>query len=480
MSKTVLTIQSLTVGCRQRLIVCSALLALTSCESTPGNQPQALPNILILYADDLGWNDLGCYGNQYHKTPAIDRLCNAGTRFTDAYSDAPVCAPARASLLSGRGVLDHGIYCINDPEDRHPEARKFDSPPNQRRLPTAMPTLANVLQRAGYRTGCYGKWHLGYDGEKVSPWHPLNRGFEEAVQTRSPSGKRRYFYPDFSTIPSVPVPDGQHLSDFVSDEAIKFLSRDDGRPFFLYLPYFSVHGPREAKPESLAAMSGIERRKTDDHIYASMCMDLDQAIGRVLSALDEQGLADNTLVVFASDNGAIARYDNSPFQKGKGWLHEGGIRVPMIMRWPGVVPAAATCEVPASAIDLFPTLCKAANVPPPAECDGVNLLPAICSGEESNLRDRDLFWHYPTYGKYRKGRFQARPVSAIRCGRHKLLFDYESGAAALYDLAEDPGEDRDLSSEQPLLAQQMQMRLFKWLDQNPSLSPQPRKKMERR
>jgi arylsulfatase A-like enzyme len=300
------------------------------------------------------------------------------------------------------------------------------------------------------------------------------------VQTRSPSGKRRYFYPDFSTIPIVPVPDGQHLSDFVSEEAIKFLARDDGRPFFLYLPYFSVHGPREAKPDSLAAMSSIEKHdKTDDPIYASMCMDLDQAIGRVLAALDQQGLADNTLVVFASDNGAIARYDNAPFRKGKGWLHEGGIRVPMLMRWPGVVPAAATCGTPTSALDLFPTLCSAANVTPPAECDGVDLLPVIFSGDESKHRDRDLFWHYPTYGSYRKGRFQARPVSAIRCGRHKLLFDYESGAVALYDLAEDPGEDHDLSSLQPLIAEQMRLRLFAWLDQNQSLRPQLREKSER-
>ena len=466
--------------CMQRIILFSALLGLASCEAFVSDPPHSVPNIVILYADDLGWNDLGCYGNRYHQTPALDQLCEQGTRFTAAYAAAPVCAPARASLLSGRGVLDHGIYCVNDPENRYPEARKFDSPPNQRRLPTAMPTLADVLKNAGYRTGCYGKWHLGYDGASVSPWHPLHRGFEEAVQTRSPSGKHRYFYPNFSTIPTVPVVDGQHLADFVSEEAIKFLARDDGRPFFLYLPYFSVHGPREAKPESLAVMTGIEQQiKTDDLVYASMCMDLDRAIGRVLAALDQQGFADNTVVVFASDNGAIARYDNAPFRRGKGWLQEGGIRVPMFVRWPGVVPVASTTGVPASALDLFPTLCSAANVAVPAACDGVNLLPAICSGDESSHRERDLFWHYPTYGAYRKGQFQMRPVSAIRCARHKLLFDYESGTVALYDLIEDPKEKHDLSGVQPVLAEQMRVRLFAWLDQNQSLKPQLREQIER-
>lgn len=456
-------------------ILFGALLALSSCETGPSHLSQSPPNILILYADDLGWNDLGCYGNRYHKTPALDQLCHEGVRFTAAYSAAPVCAPARASLLTGRDVLDHGVYCINRPEDGHPEARKFDSPPNQVRLPSAMPTLANVLQAAGYRTGCYGKWHLGHDGANITPWHPLHRGFEEAVQTRSPSGKRRYFYPDFSTIPSVPVTDGQHLSDFVSDEAIKFLARDDGRPFFLYLPYFSVHGPREAKQSSLAAANRFKTHdKTDDPIYAAMCTDLDQAIGRVLTALDEQGLSENTLVVFASDNGANARYDNSPFRLGKGWLHEGGIRVPMFIRWPGVVPTHATCETPTSALDLFPTLCRAANAKLQTECDGDDLLPLICSGDESKLRDRDLFWHYPIYGNYRNKRFQKRPASAIRSGRHKLMFDYESGAVALYDLAEDPGEEHDLSSARPILSEQMRLRLFTWLEKNQGMQPKLR------
>lgn len=447
----------------------AAAALLTACAVAPPPQPRR-PNILLLYADDLGWNDLGCYGNADHRTPRIDALAAAGARFTDAYAAAAVCAPSRASLLTGRDVLAHGIYCINDPEQGHPEARRLDSPPNRRRLPRALPTLAEALQGAGYRTGCYGKWHLGHDGDRISEWHPLARGFEEAVQTRSPSGKQRYFYPSFSTIPEVPIEDGVHLSDFVSDQAKAFLDRDDGRPWFLYLPYFSVHGPREAKPESLRAAKarGLAGREA---VYAAMCADLDTAVGAVLAHLEARGLADDTVVIFASDNGGTTASDNAPLRAGKGWLFDGGVRTPLIVRWPGVTSPGEVHDHPVSQLDLFPTLCRAAGAPAPAQLDGVDLAPLL-TGEA--LAARPLRFHAPDYARFRRGAFERKPTSALRQGSLKLVYDHESASAALYDLATDVSEARDLAATRPQQAAALERALRAWLRSAPQLQPRRR------
>jgi len=451
------------------------LLTLTGCQSPPATAGNRAPNVLVLYVDDMGWNDLGCYGNDYHLTPAIDALCRAGMRFTSAYAPAPVCAPSRASLLTGRDVLGHGIYCVNEPERGHAEARAFESPPNRTRLPLTIPTMADVLQAAGYRTGCYGKWHLGHDGVDVSPWHPRNRGFEQAIQTRSPSGKRRYFYPDFSTIPAVPIAPGRHISDFVTDAAIDFLSRQDERPFFLFVPYFSVHGPRQAKPQTLQAFAERQpRRASDDPVFGAMHADLDAAIARLLTHLRELGLEDDTLVVFTSDNGANRRYDNAPLRQGKGWLYEGGIRVPMIVRWPGEVDAGGDCDAPVSAIDLLPTLCQIAGAETPADCDGLDLSALLRDGDATAFWSRELAWHYPVYGLYRDDGFRKGPMSAVRRGRFKLLYHYESDRVELFDVVADPAEAHDLAPQQPELTQQMRGRLMAWLATNPAMLPSPR------
>lgn len=448
----------------------SAATALFAACTAPGAPRPAQPNILLLYADDLGWNDLGCYGNGDHRTEAIDALAASGARFTDAYSAAAVCAPARASLLTGRDVLAHGIYCINDPEQRHPEARLLDSPANERRLPRALPTLAEALQRAGYRTGCYGKWHLGHDGDEVSEWHPLSRGFEEAVQTRSPSGKRRYFYPTFSTIPSVPIEQGVHMSDFVSDQAKAFLDRDDGRPWFLYLPYFSVHGPREAKPDSLreAKARGLTGR---DAVYAAMCADLDAAVGAVLAHLEARGLDDDTVVIFASDNGGTIASDNAPLRAGKGWLYEGGVRTPLIVRWPGVTSPGAIFREPVTQLDLFPTLCRAAGAVVAPELDGVDLAPLLTGGE---LAPRALCFHAPDYGRFRRGAFERKPASALRRRSLKLVYDHETQRAALYDLARDISESDAMTGAHPSQTRALVDELQRWLDENASLRPRRR------
>jgi len=456
--------------------ICLALFVTLSSGCSVGDRarPQR-PNIVLIYADDLGWNDLGCYGNSYHQTPAIDSLAAQGTRFDAAYSAAALCAPARASLMTGRDVLAHGIYCVNSPETKHPEARRFDSPDNARKLTSGLPTIAEVLSDAGYRTGCYGKWHLGYERGVVSRWHPLRRGFDEAIQTRCPSGKRRYFYPNYSTIPAVPIEAGTHVSDFVSQQAVAFLERDDGRPFFLYLPYFSVHGPREAKPASLAAAKAAASRPGDDAIYAAMCADLDAAVGQVLSALERLGMDQNTIVVFTSDNGAITRYDNAPFREGKSWVYDGGVRIPMLIRWPGVTAPGSVCEDPVSQLDLLPTMAFAAAAEPPAKLDGVNLSGAIAETEPEGPRGvRDFRWYAPDYAQFRRGRFRRVPMSAVRRGRFKLVYDHEQDKAALYDLQTDPGEQADLATSEPQQLRELKASLDAWLATAPDLQLKPR------
>lgn len=454
------------------LAVLGALVS--SCWVHQQRQPLR-PNIVLIYADDLGWNDLGCYGNGAHQTPAIDALAAEGLRFRAAYSAAALCAPARASLLTGRDVLAHGIHCVNTPQQAHPDARRFDPPANTRQLSPELPTIAEALRDAGYRTGCYGKWHLGHERKEVSQWHPLRRGFEEAVQTRSPSGKRRYFYPDYTTIPDVPVEVGTHMSDFVSEQAVAFLERDDDRPFFLYLPYFSVHGPREAKPASLAAARAAASSPDSDPVYAAMCADLDAAVGVVLGALDRLGLAEDTMVVFTSDNGANSRYDNAPYREGKGWLYEGGIRIPMLVRWPGVVARGGVTSHPVSQLDLMPTLAQAAAAQLPSELDGVSLCGLLAGAPQAGaLGARELRWHAPDYAQFRQGRFQRAPLSAVRRGRYKLVYDHERDHSSLYDLVSDPGESIDRAAEQPHVVDDLQRSLESWLAEAPALQPRPR------
>ena len=450
----------------------AAFFVTASGVSTQASETQhGPPNVVLIVADDLGWTDLGCYGNEDHLTPAIDALSASGARFTEAYAAAALCAPSRASLLTGRDVLAHGIHCVNDPELGHASARLLDPPANRRRLVSALPTLAEVLRDAGYRTGCFGKWHLGHDGNRVSQWHPSARGFEEAIQTRSPSGDKRYFYPDFSTVPSVPVSDGTHLSDFVTQQAQTFLDGDDGRPFFLYLPYFSVHGPREAKAASLRAAEarGLEGR---DAIHAAMCADLDAAVGALLKDLRARSLEDDTVVIFASDNGGARERGNSGLRGNKGSLYEGGIRVPMVIRWPGLTRAGAVHDAPVSLLDLFPTACEAAGARAPSGLDGLDLTPLLTGGELD--RDRALCWHAPDYARFRDGAFERKPTSALRQGSLKLVYDHETRTSQLYDLASDAGEHADLAGREPEQKARMERLLQAWLKRAPELMPRTR------
>ena len=292
------------------------------------------PNIVFILADDLGYTDLGCYGSKYYQTPNVDRMAQEGMRFTSGYTCGPNCQPTRAALMTGLYGPRTGVYTVGSIERFNWRSRSLRPVDNVEQLPLEKTTVAQALKKAGYATGMFGKWHLGQQGEH----HPSRRGFDEAIVSMG-----KHF--DFKTIPPVDYPEGTYLADFLTDKAIDFMRRNKEGPFFLYLPHFGVHAPREAKKELIEK---FKARKPagghDDPVYAAMIYSVDESVGRVLKALEEFKLTENTLVIFSSDNGGVGGYvreglkragdvtDNAPLRGGKGMLYEGGIRVPWIFR----------------------------------------------------------------------------------------------------------------------------------------------------
>ena len=292
------------------------------------------PNIIFILADDLGWTDLGCQGSQYYQTPAIDRLAAQGLRFTQGYTCGPNCQPTRAALMSGQYGPRTGVYTVGGIDRFNWQTRPLKPVENVVALPLQLRTVANVLQDAGYDTAMFGKWHLGQNGDH----HPAKRGFAEALVTMGQHW-------NFKLDPPVDYPADQYLADFLTDRAVEFIGRRRDRPFFLYLPHFGVHSPHEAKPELIERFKSLKTVGGHNNpIYAAMIASVDESVGRILTALDQQGLAENTLVIFSSDNGGVGGYvregtkssgditDNAPLRSGKGCLYEGGVRVPWIAR----------------------------------------------------------------------------------------------------------------------------------------------------
>lgn len=439
------------------------------------------PNILLIYADDLGWNDLGCFGNTYHETPNIDQLCKEGIMFTDAYACGPVCAPSRACLMSGQYVPRHGIYLVGKPDNSHPEAQKLLPPENVKELPLEITTLADEMRAAGYTTGYCGKWHLGHKGEKISEYHPSKRGFDWANQTRSPKGETRYFSPDFWTIPKAPIKEGTYLTDYITQQALGFIERSKDKPFFLYLPHFAVHGPLEAKEKTIEKYRKKEKtEKHDNPIYAAMHEHLDDNVGLLLKKLDDLKLSDNTIVIFYSDNGGHEKFSNAPLRAGKGWLYEGGIRVPLIVRWPGKVKPGTVCKEPVIGVDFLPTLLDIAGSKGVGKQvrDGESFLPLLLDSKGKLNRDA-IFWHYPTYMKWnkKKKKYMVTPCSAIRMGDYKLLHFYEDDHVELYNLKKDIGEKNNLATKMPEKAKFMDDKLAKWVKDTKAMMPTKRKKI---
>jgi arylsulfatase A-like enzyme len=429
------------------------------------------PNVVVILVDDLGWADLGCSGSTFFETPNIDRLARRGMRFTDAYAACPVCSPSRAALLTGKSPARlHLTDWLPGRADR--ASQKLLRPEIRQELPLDEVTLAEALKPAGYATASIGKWHLGGPGS----W-PEHQGFDVNVgggQTGSPpGGYYRFKAPNLEA-----RNDEEYLTDRLTDEAIGFIERHKERPFFLYLAHYAVHIPLQARAADLARFRAKPAGDSPQRnaIYAAMIKGVDDGVGKVLRALDDLEIADRTAVIFTSDNGGLSVEEgpdtpstsNAPLRAGKGYLYEGGIRVPLLVAWPGVTRPGSTCGVPVIGQDLSPTILDmaAGRATPGRIIDGESLI-GLLRGEKALRRDA-LFWHYPHYSNQ-----GGRPGGAIRRGDLKLIERYEDDRVELYDLKRDIGERHDLAAERPEEAARLRERLARWRESVGAQMPRP-------
>ncbi len=447
------------------------------------------PNVVLVLVDDLGWADLACYGSSLYETPHLDRLAREGMRFTDAYAACAVCSPTRAAVMTG---LYPGRIGITDwirarfqggkipaPGAKVPEYvggknRKLLCPRNPLWLEHEEVTLAEALKPAGYVSAHVGKWHLGPDD-----WYPKKQGFDFNYGGcdfgQPPSFFDPYSNKRLDGIPTLPPrKKGEYLSDREADESVQFIEKHREKPFFLFLANYAVHTPIQAKAD-VTAKYAEKIKKSDGGLlqknakYAAMVESVDDAVGRVLETLDRLDLSKSTLVIFTSDNGGLlGPTNNKPLRSGKGNPYEGGIRVPLIVRWPGIVPAGKVSKVPVTSVDYFPTVLSAAKVERPKgiEIDGVDLMPLLRAGEGKSIAGRDeLFWHFPHY----RGRIM--PYSILRKGDWKLLRRYEGNRVELYNLADDLGETKDLAKKLPDKVAELEKALDAWIARTGSREP---------
>lgn len=406
------------------------------------------PNIVFIFIDDMGWRDVGFMGSQYYETPNIDKLAGQGMIFTNAYSNAPNCAPARACLMSGQYGPRHGVYTVSNSDRGPSRLRKLIPIENTTDLNSNIVTIAEAIKPASYVSASIGKWHLG-TGPEVGP---TGQGFDVNVGGYSAGHPPRGYFVPYGN-PELPDgPPGEYLTDRLTDEALKFIETNKDKAFFLYLPHYAVHTPLQAKAEIIEKY----KKKPDsggqnNPKYAAMIESTDQGVGRILDKLEELDLANNTIVFFFSDNGGVRTItSNAPLRGGKGMLYEGGIREPMCVRWPGVVKAGTRCDTPIIGIDFYPTLLEIAGVRKPKGklLDGKSILPLLKGG--NSLNRKALFWHFPAYlqGRAEGARdpyFRTRPGGAIRVGDWKLVEYFEDGTLELYNLKEDIGEKKNLA-----------------------------------
>jgi len=451
------------------------------------------PNIVFILADDLGIEDLGNEGSDYYESPHIDRIAEMGMKFTRGYATCQVCSPSRASILTGKYPVNHGITTwIGDAsgEDWRKRGRHDSHLPAEyeRELRASEHTLAEVLNDAGYRTFFAGKWHLGAEGS----W-PGDHGFDvnEGGYRRGGPGRAGFFSP-YDNPNLEDGPDGESLTLRLGRETADFIgaNADGEQPFLAYLSFYTVHAPIQTtealwkKYRGKAVEAGLAedrfawdrrlpvRQVQDNPIYAGMIETMDDAVGLVLDKLEETGQLENTIICFTSDNGGVSSGDayatsNLPYRGGKGRQWEGGIREPFYIRAPGVAEAGSVTDVPANGIDWYPTLLELAGVPVPEDqaVDGVSLVPVLRGGD---LPERPLYWHYPHYGNQ-----GGEPSSILMEDEWKLIFYHEDGRHELYDIEEDVGEQNDVIGYHPERAARMKKRLHAWLDASPAKFPKP-------
>jgi arylsulfatase A-like enzyme len=489
-------------------------LTLLQCQ----NKKETPPNIVFFLVDDLGWKDLGCYGSTFYETPNVDRLAAEGVRFTTAYAACHVCSPTRASILTGKYPATLNLT------DWLPGRKDFDfqrlkNVEINQQLPFEEITLAERLQQEGYATAIFGKWHLGED-----PSGPLQHGFDVQVPDWNKGWPLSYYAP--FKLPGFEGDEGEYLTDRLTDEALSFIELNQEKPFFLYLSHFAVHDPIEGRedlvekyrdklktqsyPEApeyilegnpdeqngiskevlnkLAGSTEFEgysqlphnsvkiKQRQDNVQFAGMVESMDESLGRILSKLEELELADNTIVVFFSDNGGMAAANfgnpnrvidpsklnkafstsNLPLRGAKGWLYEGGIRVPMIVKWPLGGKSGVTCQEPVISTDFYPSIIEMLELDVGSQnLDGHSLVPLI----KGETMDRGaIFWHFPHYSNHG----MQSPGGAIRDGDYKLIEYYENGSVQLFDLKNDLAEEHDLSKAKPDKVLELRERLRDW------------------
>jgi arylsulfatase A-like enzyme len=448
------------------LLCCFASIRADAAETAPSRPP----NVIVILVDDLGETDLACYGSRFYETPNIDQLAKDGVRFANGYSACTVCSPTRAALLTGKYPARLHLTDWIAGHER-PKA-KLKIPDWQKFLPFEEITLAEQFKAAGYATASIGKWHLTpglKEGDEA--YYPEKHGFDVNVGGYARGQPPSYVAP--YKIPTLPEgPAGEFLTDREANETAKFIEANKDKPFFVYLPHYAVHTPLGGKPEVVAKYQAKTAKtpglKQKNATYAALIESVDDSVGKIRATLRKLKLEQNTIIVFTGDNGGLLPVtENSPYRVGKGSAYEGGVRVPLIVTWPGVTKGAQVEATPAITMDLYPTLLELAGVKPMQSLvDGISLAPLLRSGAKP---DRDaIFWHYPHY--HPGG---ATPYSAIRSGDLRLVHFYEDGRDELYDLAHDVGETKDLAAAQPERAKALRTRLDAWLKSVDAQLPTP-------
>ncbi|MFD2202659.1 sulfatase [Shivajiella indica] len=437
------------------------------------------PNIIFILTDDLGYTDLGCYGNPYNETPNLDSLAKGGLLFTDAYSSSPVCSPSRAGLMTGKHPARIGLtnFLIGNRTD---EESPILPPDWQKFLPANELTLPEILKSRNYYTGMIGKWHLG-NGEGQSPW---DQGFDFS-RSIGKNGLDYYNYSIFEDSYEKEFEDNgtYYLTDRLTDYAIEFLEnkKEEEQPFFLFLSYSAPHVWLVPRGDKLSKYLKKYNRFNDKYnpYYAAMIESVDDGVGNIIKKLQEMGILENTLIIFTSDNGGVGLAeqgpiptDLQPLKKWKGHNYEGGIRVPLIAFWKGRISEERVSDLPTSNIDFFPSIAALVGVPVQHQLDGKNILNHILDGAEEE-RERPLFWHYPHFSNQ-----LGRPSAAVRLGNWKLILRYEDQGVELYNLQEDIGENNDLSSKEIEIKQRLFSLLLDWLKETNARLPLDKQTLE--
>ncbi|WP_225444206.1 sulfatase [Echinicola arenosa] len=422
------------------------------------------PNVILINVDDLGWRDLGFMGSDYYETPNLDKLSQDGIVFTNAYAGASNCAPSRANMISGKYGPRHGVYTVSPSDRGNSKTRQLIPTKNNDTLADSLFTLGEMFHANGYTTGTFGKWHVSDD--------PTLMGFDVNVggNHKGNPGKGGYFSP-YNVEHLEDGPEGEYLTDRLTDEAIRFVKTNQEKPFFLYLPFYTVHSPLMGKPalvEKYQSKEGLGGQ--DNAVYAAMVASMDENVGRLLKAVADLGLEENTIILFTSDNGGIRKTSNQyPLRAGKGSYYEGGIRVPMVIKYPNKIKAGQKVDQPVMQMDFFPTLQSiigAEKTNP--NLDGQDLSPLLFDGK--SLAERDLFWHFPIYleayspkdDQAKDPLFRTRPGSVIRSGKWKLHEYFEDGGLELYNLEEDLTEQHNVAEQFPEVTTALFTKLQEW------------------